>query len=135
MSDAPSVQDSVYQTLVGPIRIEVPSEKSANYALDRSLTRSRAILDVTRDPMTAEDIFRQTASIPMASLYHLLNSMVRLGWLRVYSVPNKGGRGNRTKVYTSAIVADPYPRTCPVCGVTVYPIENEARHRQSRDCL
>ncbi len=128
------VRESVRATVFADYQIDVPTYRSApprspRPALDKALVRARAILEITKKPSSAEDIFRKTANIPMSSIYYLLNSMVRLGWLRVFSRPNSDGKGNRTKLYVSVETADTYPRMCATSNHTVYSEEMEASHR------
>jgi len=112
--------------------VAVPREKKTGVMLDKVLVRARSVLAVAKEPASAEDIFRRTSGIPISSLYHLLNSMVRLGWLRTFSRPGPHLSGNGKTVRLYVREGEGYPRECPTCGLTLYSAEMADRHGGAR---
>ncbi len=122
------MRESVVATMTNDYHIAVPSERKTGVMLDKVLIRARAVLAVAKEPLSAEDIFRRTSGIPISSLYHLLNSMVRLGWLRTFSRPTPHLSGNGKSMTLYVWTGEGYPRRCPGCGLTLYSAEMAKGH-------
>jgi len=111
-----------------PYEIEISTEENQLFKFKLTFQRIHEVLKVTKEPASHEMIFRKTEKIPIASLYRLLNLMVSLGWLRVFT--NVNGRGKSVKMWVSTGNLIPYPNLCGDCNMTLYSYENEIRHRE-----